>query len=76
MSDGFVSKNLAAELIVPKHCKPGKPRRVLTAEQVQLYLSSLGLRERVAARLAAIEGMRPGEFLARRWPDLDGDLMH
>jgi integrase len=76
MSDGFVSKNPAAELIVPKHCKPGKPRRVLTVEQFQLYLAALGLRERVAARLAAVEGARPGEFLARRWPDLNGDLMH
>lgn len=74
-SDGIVPKNPAAELIVPKNCKPGRPRRVLTAEQLSLYLSSLALRECVAARLAVIEGMRPGEFLARRWSDMTGHLL-
>jgi integrase len=75
LSDGLVSKNPAAELFVPPNCKPGKPRLVLTAEQLELYVSSLALRECVAARLTAIEGMRPGEFLARRWPDMSGYLM-
>ena len=75
LSDGLVSKNPAAELIVPRNCKPGRPRRTLTLEQIDTCLSALALRECVAARLACIEGMRPGEFLARRWPDMSGYLM-
>ncbi len=75
LSDGVVTKNPAAQLIVPRHCKAGRPRRVLTSEQIEDYLSVLNLRERVAARLALIEGMRPGEFLARRWTDMTGQFL-
>lgn len=65
LSDGIVPKNPAAELIVPRNCKPSPPKRTLTPDQIDVYLSALALRERVAARLAVIEGMRAGEFLAR-----------
>ena len=74
-SYGCLSKNPAAELIIPKHCEPGRPRRVLTPDEIDQYLSALGIREYVAARLALIEGMRPGEFLARRWSDMSEDLV-
>ncbi len=69
-ADGIVSKNPAAQLVVPRNCRSGRPRNVLTPEQIDLYLSALGLRERVAASFALIEGMRPGEILARRWNDV------
>jgi integrase len=75
LSDGIVSKNPAAQLIIPKNCKPGRPRSVLSPEQIDQYLSALDLRECLAARLALIEGMRPGEILARRWTDVTGYLL-
>lgn len=74
-SDGLVLANPASELIVPKHCQPGRGRRSLTLDQIDSYLAVLRPRECLAAMLALIEGMRPGEFLARRWPDLDRELM-
>lgn len=75
MSDGIALKNPGAQLFVPKECKPPHLRRVLTAEEIAQYLSALRLRECVAARLAVIEGMRPGEFLARRWTDMANQLL-
>jgi integrase len=75
LSDGLVSKNPAAELIVPSNCIPSRQRRTLTPEQIDFYLSALDPRERFAARLALIEGMRPGEILARRYTDISGHIM-
>jgi integrase len=40
---------------------------------VETYLAAFDLRERLIARFAIFEGMRPGEILALEWPNIDGD---
>jgi integrase len=47
----------------------------LDEHQVHTYLKVLDLRERLIARLAIFEGMRPGEILALRWPNIQGDRL-
>lgn len=74
-ADGLMQSNPAAELRVDEDaCQPGKETRPLTIEQAQKYLEALDLRERLAARLALVEGMRPGELLALRWSRIDADI--
>jgi len=72
MSDGLMLNNPAAELRIPRKCQPGRAMRPLTEEEVNIYLEALGLREKLIARLAIFEGMRPGEILALRWKSLEG----
>ena len=74
-SDGVVEHNPAAELRVPKCCKACKEVRPLTEEEVERYLGVLGVAERLMARLAIFEGLRPGEILALRWGAFDGDAV-
>jgi integrase len=49
--------------------------RPLTEEEVNQYLEVLDLREKLIARLAILEGMRPGEILALRWKSVAGDIV-
>ncbi len=63
VSDGLLLNNPAAELRIPKKCRPGRTLRPLTEEEVHGYLEVFGLRERLIARLAIFESMRPGEIL-------------
>ena len=75
ISDGLIPNNPAAVLRVPKKCQPGRAMRPLTEEEVAKYLGVLELRERLIARFAIFEGMRPGEILALRWKSVaDGRL--
>jgi integrase len=74
-SDGCVANNPAAELIIPKNCKAGRNMRPLTEEEVNQYLEVLDLREKLIARLAIFEGMRPGEILALRWKSITGETI-
>jgi len=75
LADGLVTGNPAAALRIPKSKVAAKEKRTLAADQVKLYLSVLPLRERLIARLAIIEGCRPGEILALRWKNVkDGVL--
>lgn len=68
MADGLIGHNPAAELRIPKRCKPGRQLRPLTEDEVHDYLGSLELQERLLARLTLIDGLRgPGENLALRW---------
>jgi integrase len=71
ISDGLVLSNPAAELRIPRKCQPGRTMRPLTEEEVIKYLEALSLRERLIARLAIFEGLRPGEILALTWRALD-----
>src|ERR1035437_8062224 len=64
MSDGLMLNNPAAELRIPRKCQPGRAMRPLTEEEVNIYLEALDLREKLIARFAIFEGMRPGEILA------------
>lgn len=74
-SDGLVLCNPAAELKIPKNCQPGRAMRPLTESEVIDYLEALELRERLLARLAIFEGLRPGEALALRWGALSDDAI-
>jgi integrase len=75
VSDGMIGANPAAELRIPRHCRPGREMRPMDEQQVQAYLTALDLRERLIARFAIFEGMRPGEILALRWPNIRGDRL-
>jgi integrase len=74
VSDGLLENNPAAELRIPR-CKEGRPIRALSEEEVLQYLEALQLRERLIARFAIFEGLRPGEIFALRWGSFDGDVM-
>lgn len=75
VSEGIVDRNPATTLFTPRNCKPGRERRILTPVQAGTLIDSLDLREKVVARLATWEGMRPGEILALKASDLDGDSL-
>lgn len=75
MSDGLVLNNPAAELRIPKKCQPGREVRPLTEEEVNEYLEVFDLREKLIARLAIFEGMRPGEIMALRWKSVAGETI-
>lgn len=74
-SDSIISGNPAAELKIPKRCQAGRAMRPLTEEEVHTYLEAFGLREKLIARLAIFEGMRPGEILALRWKSVAGGII-
>ncbi len=71
LSEGAVDRNPASTLYTPKQCRPGRERRVLTADEFFKLMSVLDLREKAIVRLATIEGMRPGEILALQVGDLE-----
>lgn len=75
ISEGVVDRNPATTLFTPRNCKPGRDRRVLTPVQAASLIDCLDLREKVVARLATWEGMRPSEILALKLSDLDGDSL-
>lgn len=75
LSEGVVDHNPATSLFTPRQFKAGRVREVLTPEQLQTMLTAFGLRERIIARLATWESMRPGEILALQLGDLDGDCV-
>ncbi len=71
VSDGLLDRNQAEQLFTPRTVAlPKQP--VMTPEQVVRALEVLDLRERVFCRLAIYAGMRPGEIIALRWPDIRG----
>jgi len=49
--------------------------RPLSEEEVNKYLNTFGLREKLIARLAIFEGMRPGEIFALRWKSVAGQVL-
>ncbi|GIU80894.1 MAG: site-specific integrase [Bryobacteraceae bacterium] len=71
-SDGLISHNPAATLVVPRDARPAQPKPSLSEAQVMSLLSCLPLREHLAARLAIFEGLRPGEIFALKWEDISG----
>ena len=75
MSDGLMLNNPAAELRIPRKCQPGRDMRPLTEEEVNTYLEVFDLREKLIARLAIFEGMRPGEILALRWKSVADEVI-
>lgn len=75
LSDSLIPSNPAAELKIPKKCQLGRAMRPLTEEEVNKYLEVFDLREKLIARLAIFEGMRPGEILALRWKSVTGETL-
>ena len=75
VSDGLITSNPAAVLRIPKKCKDGWNLRPLSEEEVINYLNVFDLREKLIARLAIFEGMRPGEIFALRWKSVQGDAI-
>jgi len=71
VSEGVVDRNAATTLYTPRHCQPGREKRVLTSEQFKEIMAALNLREQVILRLATIEAMRPGEVMAIKLGDID-----
>jgi integrase len=75
LSEGAVDRNPALTLFTPRQFKAGRAKKVLSPDQSQTMLGVLELRERVIARLATWEGMRPGEILALQLGDVEGDCI-
>lgn len=72
MSEGVVDRNPATTLYTPRQCQPSRPRDVMTIDEATRMIDALDLREKLIARLATWEGMRPGEILALQIGDVDG----
>jgi integrase len=75
-SDGLIAINPAPALRIPK-CKAEKPKPVIDAfdiEAIELALAladvELGKRDQLIFRLAAVEGMRPGEIEGLQYGDI------
>jgi len=75
VSEGVANRNPAESLYTPKHCRPGRERKVLARDQLGEMACALDIREHVIFRLATWEGMRPGEILALQLGDVDGDCV-
>ena len=76
LSDGIVTSNPAAKMVVNKdRCQRGRDIRPLNENEVLQYVGALDLRERLIARLAIFEGMRPGEILALLWRHLENERL-
>lgn len=73
VSEGALDRNPARTLFTPRQCKEGRTKLVLTGEDALKVVAVLDLREKLIVRLATWEGMRPGEILALKHSDVDGD---
>jgi len=65
VTDGYLQRNPADCLFVPREATVGEVRR-MTKEEVIRCLDSLGGREKLVVKLAILGGLRPGEILALR----------
>jgi len=72
LADGVVSVNSAAALDTPRNCRRPDPKRIPTAAEVQEIGRGLEFPGRLFFRLAAVEGMRPGEFFGLQMADVTG----
>jgi integrase len=72
-SDGLVDRNPAKAIFTPRKPVSSAPKQVMTHEQVKQALETLDIRERAFVRLAVIAGMRPGEIVALKWDDVQGE---
>src|SRR4030095_16329699 len=73
LSEGVVDWNPATTLYTPKQCRSGRERFVLTPQEAFKMIEVLDLREKLIARLATWEGMRPGEILALQVGDVGAE---
>jgi integrase len=75
LSEGVVERNPATTLYTPKNHRPGKERRVLESKDLVQAGEVLQFREHLIFRLAAWEGMRPGEILGLQLGDWEEDCV-
>lgn len=75
MADGLVQVHPAAALVQPV-TKAAPVKRVMTADQVRVAEFALELRERLLFRLAAVEGLRPGEIVGLQVADVQDGVLH
>jgi integrase len=75
VSEGVADRNPATSLFTPKKYQPGRDRRVMESGHLMTVATLLDTREHLIFRLATWEGMRPGEILALRLGDLEGDSL-
>jgi len=73
ISEGVIERNPATSLFTPRHHKKGRQKLVLTPVHILEMLEVLDIRERLIARLAILEGMRPSEILGLQRRDMDVD---
>jgi integrase len=73
LSEGVVDRNPATTLYTPKQCRSSRERFILTPQESFKTIEVLDLREKLIARLAIWEGMRPGEILALQVGDVGAE---
>ena len=70
IDQGFVERNPARKLILPKEQRP-VDRTTLTWDQLRLVLASVPLRDRILLTLDMTETFRSSELFALRWSGFD-----
>jgi integrase len=63
VSEGYIERNPAELLFIPKDAPRAETRR-MNLEEVRQFFAVLDLRERVIGGLAVLAGLRPGEIFA------------
>jgi integrase len=66
IDQGFVERNLARKLVLPKQLRP-VDKTTLSWDQLRLALASVALRDRILLTLDMTETFRPSELFALRW---------
>jgi len=72
IDQGFVEKNPARKLVLPKELR-ATDKTTLTWNQLRLVLALVPLRDRILLTLDMTETFRPSELFALRWGDFDMD---
>lgn len=70
IDQGFVERNPARKLILPKQLRP-VDKATLSWNQLRLVLASMALRDRILLTLGMTETFRPSELFALRWSGFD-----
>jgi integrase len=63
VSEGYIERNPAELLFIPKEAPRAETRR-MSLEEVRQFFAVLNLRERVIGGLGVLAGLRPGEIFA------------
>jgi integrase len=72
IDQGFLEKNPARKLILPKELR-AVDKTTLTWDQLRLVLASVPRRDRILLTLDMTETFRPSELFALRWSSFDMD---
>jgi len=72
VSEGYVNRNPASLLFVPKEARRA-PKLVMNLAEMKKMFSLLEQRERLIVKLAVLTGMRPGEIFGLTWGRLQNE---